>query len=196
MSSFSPIITLNGRPGAGKSTVAHALAKRLGYHVLDVGQLRRREAKRRNLTLAAFNAWSEKHPEAGDRAFDRALVRAARRQKRVIITSRTAFHFLPESFKVYLHVAPREGARRSLEDHHDRINEVGERPTIASILRLHRQRILSDTRRYQKLYGVNIFLRRNYDFILDTSRIPIPRMVQAVARAYRAWQEKGRKEKG
>ncbi len=185
----STIITLNGRPGAGKTTVAKALAKRLGYRVLDVGQLRRREARRRGMTLAEFNSWSMKHPLAGDKAFDRALVRTARRQKRVIITSRTAFHFLPESFKVFLDVTPREGARRALEDQHERSNEVGEQPSIARIQRLHRQRIRSDTRRYQKLYGINIFLRRNYDFTLNTSRIPIPTMVEAVARAFRTWKK-------
>jgi CMP/dCMP kinase len=182
------IITINGRPGAGKSTVAETLAKRLGFRVLDVGGLRRKEARRRHMTLAAFNSWSEAHPDAGDKAFDRALVRAARRQGKVVITSRTAFHFLPESFKVYLDVSTREGARRALEDRHERANEVGARPTIPTIMRLQRQRVRSDTRRYQKLYGIDIFQRKHYDFVLNTTRIPIPTMVRDVAQAYRKWR--------
>lgn len=184
------IVTINGRPGAGKSTVAHALAKRLGYRVVDVGQWRRKEAQRRGMTLAAFNAWAEKHPKAGDWAFEQRFIRAVRRNPRTIVTGRVAFHFLPESFKVFLDVAPREGARRSLEDRHDRVNEIGVRPTIATIMRLHRQRIQSDTRRYRKLYGINIFLRRNYDFVLNTSRIPIPQMVKTVSQAFQTWKRK------
>ncbi len=197
MSRNSPsIITINGKPGAGKTTVAEKLAARLHTHVLDIGKLRRQEARRRNMTLAAFNTWSEQHPKAGDRSFDTALVQAARKQKRVVITSRMAFHFLPESFKVFLDVSPRVGAQRALTDKHDRVIEVGVRPTVAHIQRLHQQRMRSDTRRYRKLYGVNIFRLTSYDYVLNTTHIPIPIMVSKVAKAFRSWQKEQEKKKG
>ena len=63
------IITISGNIGSGKSTIAKRLAKSLRYPALDVGGMRRAEAKRRGMTLAAFNAWAEKHPKAGDWAF-------------------------------------------------------------------------------------------------------------------------------
>src|SRR5436190_20992940 len=44
------IITLDGRAGAGKSSVAKALAKRLGFEFLDTG------AMYRAVTLAALRA--------------------------------------------------------------------------------------------------------------------------------------------
>ena len=34
-----PIITIDGPSGSGKGTIAHRVAARLGYHVLDSGSL-------------------------------------------------------------------------------------------------------------------------------------------------------------
>ncbi|MEE4661254.1 MAG: (d)CMP kinase, partial [Halieaceae bacterium] len=36
-----PVITIDGPSGAGKGTIAHLLADRLGYHLLDSGSLYR-----------------------------------------------------------------------------------------------------------------------------------------------------------
>jgi len=183
------IITINGNIGSGKSSVAKHLAKKFHYQLLDIGHLRRKEAKRRGLTLAQFNAWSEKHPDAGDRAFDRAIVQTARRKRNIVVSSRTAFHFLPESFKVFLWVSEREGARRTLKNQKERRNEVIAGSSLASLVRQHRQRIRSDTRRYKKLYGLNIFSRRNYDLFLNTTHLPLAKVVHRVKQAFFTWQK-------
>ena len=36
-----PVITVDGPSGAGKGTIAHLLAEKLGYHLLDSGALYR-----------------------------------------------------------------------------------------------------------------------------------------------------------
>jgi CMP/dCMP kinase len=41
MSDSLPVITVDGPSGAGKGTIAHLLAKRLGWHLLDSGALYR-----------------------------------------------------------------------------------------------------------------------------------------------------------
>jgi CMP/dCMP kinase len=182
------LITLNGKPGSGKSTVARALAQKLGYPMLDVGHLRRDAARQRGLHLDAYNVWAEKHPAAGDRAFDRAMVAKARQSKNLLISSRTAFHFLPESFKVFLDVSFREGARRVFQNLGRKRNEGSRLTSKASVERSIRQRVASDTRRYRRLYGFRIFDRRHYDFVFNTSRIPIPTVVRKVESAFRSWQ--------
>ena len=183
------IITISGNIGSGKSTVAKRLAKRLAYPTLDVGALRRAEAKRRGMTLAAFNAWAEKHPKEGDWAFEQKFIRTARRKKNIIVTGRVAYHFLPESFKVFLKVSAREGARRTLANQKDRPNEFHADVSLTSLIRLHAQRIRSDVRRYRKSYHLNILDLKQYDYILDTSRIPIPTVVKRVTTAFRSWQK-------
>ncbi|MFA6042923.1 MAG: (d)CMP kinase [Patescibacteria group bacterium] len=182
------IITISGAIGSGKSSVSRALAKQLKYRQLDVGHLRRAEATKRGLTLHAFNAWAEAHPDAGDRAFDKALVKEARKYPNLVLSSRTAFHFFPRAFNVFLDVAPREGARRVLADQKNRKNEVGELPTLTQIMKINKQRVKSDTRRYKRLYGVNVFLRKQYSFVLDTTKIPLRQVISKVKKAYREWE--------
>jgi cytidylate kinase len=183
------IITISGNIGSGKSTVAKRLAKRLGYPMLDVGALRRAEAKRRGMTLAAFNTWAEKHPKAGDWAFEQKFIRTARAKKNIIVTGRVAYHFLPESFKVFLKVSEQEGARRTLASQKDRPNEIKVGASLTSLMRLHDKRVSSDRKRYRKLYHIDLFKMNQYNFVLDTSRIPIPTVVKRVTAAFRLWQK-------
>jgi len=184
------IITISGNIGSGKSTVAKRIAKSLGYPTLDIGGLRRAEAKRRGMTLAAFNAWAEKHPKAGDWAFDQKFIRTARRKRNIIVTGRVAYHFLPESFKVFLKVSARESARRTLANQKDRPNEFIAGISLASLIRLHQQRFRSDVCRYRKLYNLNILDLHKFDYVLDTSRMPIPKVVSRVKTAFHTWQKR------
>lgn len=186
------IITINGRPGSGKSTTTQLLAKALRFKTIDVGQLRRRAAKQHGMTLHEFNVWSEKHPNAGDRAFDRALIAMVKRTKNVVVSSRTAFHFFPQAFNVFLDVSPTVGAKRIQADQQDRSVETGKLRSLRAIQAAAVKRVRNDSRRYRKLYGIDIFQKRNYSYILNTTRIPIPQVVRKVQAAFRAWQKPGK----
>ncbi|MCX6741353.1 MAG: AAA family ATPase, partial [Candidatus Parcubacteria bacterium] len=45
------IITLSGKPGSGKTTVAKILAEKLGYKFYSTGDLRGQMAMKRGLTI-------------------------------------------------------------------------------------------------------------------------------------------------
>src|SRR5262249_32736720 len=65
------LITISGLPGSGKTTVARVLSRRLGMPHIYAGDLFRKEAVERGMTLEDFNRLAER-----DHSIDRA--RAAR----------------------------------------------------------------------------------------------------------------------
>jgi len=56
------IITIGGTAGSGKSSVAKELAKRLGYKFYSAGDVRRKYALSKGISLAELNKQGEKDP--------------------------------------------------------------------------------------------------------------------------------------
>ena len=71
------IVTVSGEIGAGKSTVARALAAALGLQYLSAGEVFREEARRRGVSLDELGRLAEADP-AIDRALDAMQVERAR----------------------------------------------------------------------------------------------------------------------
>ncbi|MFH0804989.1 MAG: AAA family ATPase, partial [Patescibacteria group bacterium] len=105
------IITISGKPGSGKSTVAERLAAALGYRRYYVGAMRREAARKRGMTLAEFNTLGETDHRT-DTEFDEQVRQLGQREDNFIIEGRVAFKFIPQSLKVFVDVDEAEGARR------------------------------------------------------------------------------------
>jgi CMP/dCMP kinase len=189
------IITINGRPGSGKSAVTSGLAKELRFSQIDMGKIRRRAIHQSGKTLLEFNQWALTHPDAGDKVFDRLLVREVRQKRNVVVSSRTAFHFFPHAFNVYLDVSPLESAKRIFKSRAGRHDEKTGTLTLQSTRRFVAQRVREERIRYRKLYGVDIFDKKNYTYALDTTKIPIPKVIQLVRMAFLDWSKQKKKKR-
>ncbi|NCQ16445.1 hypothetical protein GW814_02210, partial [Candidatus Falkowbacteria bacterium] len=108
-----------------------------------------------------------------DYELDRYVKRLEKKYKNFIIDSRTAWHFLPKSIKIYTTVDKKIGAERVFKElqKSTRRNEGSELRTKQAVLKSHLERKKSDQKRYKKYYGFNLFNKNNYDFILDTSAL-------------------------
>lgn len=177
------IITINGKPGSGKSTVAKKLAETFAFKHYYIGGMRRQAARERGLTLAEFNKLGETD-ESTDKEFDEYIAKVGREQDDFVVEGRTAWHFIPQSLKIFINVSEAEGARRiwgALRDKSqaDR-NEDKDLKSYEDVLASTCARIQSDTLRYKKYYNLEIFDKRNYDLWLEATDLDPDEEFQAV----------------
>lgn len=175
------IITISGMPGSGKSTVAKILARRLRMKRYYVGMMRRKMAREKGMTLAEFNKLGEKE-DWTDRKVDEYQKKLGEKEDNFVIEGRTSFFLIPQSVKVFLDVDMKVGAKRIFDElkKGERGRNEGEFRTLAEAEKSVIERHTSDVRRYKKYYGVDITDKRQYDMIIDTSRLTPAQAVKKI----------------
>ncbi len=167
------IISFNGDHGSGKSTIAKKLAKDLGYERFYMGKIFRNMAKEEGASYADFLELLKKD-SSYDKKVDAYVVDLANTKDNFIIESRTAWHFIPTSFKIYLKVDEKEGAKRMFADYLEtehRKNESNSIKSLEDILRISRHRKEEDDKRYKKIYDIDTNDMSQYDLVLDTTNL-------------------------
>ncbi|MBI4149228.1 cytidylate kinase family protein [Candidatus Woesearchaeota archaeon] len=171
------IITLSGTPGSGKSTVAKLLARRLELKHYSVGDLRGKMALEKGMTIDELNALGEKESWT-DQDADEYQRKLGKSEDNFIIDGRLSWHFIPHSFKVFLNVDKKEGAKRIFRA--VKRPDEKEYKSAAEVLKEAQKRIASDKKRYKKYYGINPYLKRHYDLWIDTTRIPSEKVAEKI----------------
>jgi len=171
------IVTISGQAGSGKSTVAKILAKRLGFRHYSIGDLRRRIAEKKGITMAELNRLGESDP-ATDKEPDEYQKRLGEKEDNFVIDGRTSFHFIPHSFKIYLDARLEVRADRVFKS--ERATETFKNIEETKLALVERE--TSDTLRYKKYYNINCFDRKHYDLVLNTSDIPASKVVDKICK--------------
>jgi len=169
------IITISGEPGAGKTTAGKLLAKKLGYEFISAGEIRRRLAKERGWDIHKLNEIGEIQ-DWTDREVDEYIRKLGETRDNIIVESRIAYHFIPQSVKIYLKVDPRVGAKRIVNS--GRADE--KYPDLEEAVKRLQERVKSDARRYKKYYGIDFPDFRKFDLILDTTNLGIEEVLERI----------------
>jgi len=178
------IITISGLPGSGKSTVGKMLAEKLGYRFYSVGDLRGKWALEKGMTINELNELGE-NEEWTDKKADECQTEIGKRDDNLVIDGRLAFHFIPNSFKVFLAVDPDEGARRIFKDNSGKRSDekkVGLKQLRSGL----EERIKSDEKRYKKYYGLDFRDKGHYDLVIDTTRLEPDEVVSKILKAIKS----------
>src|ERR1035437_6878459 len=108
------IITICGGLGSGKSSTAKLVAQKLGFKHFSSGDFFRQVGLELGLSINEVNKRAETDKKI-DEMTDQKL-RDMHNSEKVVIDSRTAFHWIPESFKVYLDLSPDIAKERILHN--------------------------------------------------------------------------------
>jgi cytidylate kinase len=174
------IITICGGLGSGKSSTAKLVAQKLGYKHFSSGDLFRQVGLEMGLSINEINKKAETNPEI-DKKTDEKL-RNLRNENKLVIDSRTAYHWIPESFKIYLDL-PQEIAKDRV------VNSLKENPLrmaseqVSSPEEAYKkmtERFESEQKRYWDLYKINNKDKTNFDLIIDTNQNNLEKVVDLV----------------
>lgn len=177
------LITLWGKAGSGKSTVAKKLAEKLGYEVISIGNMKRQLAAEMWLDIQSFNLLGEK-PENRE-TFD---LKYEEYQKglplngKIILDSRLGFYAQPKAFRILLDVQDKVAAQRILGD--QRSTETAK--DLAQSLQEVKKRNKADQERYIKLYNIDIRDHKNYSLVIDTSDKTIDEIIKTIEKNLKA----------
>ena len=181
------IITIAGTLGSGKSSTSDGVAESLEYGRFSSGDFMRAVAVQRNMSLMELSKEAET-----DKTIDEAIdaeVRKAGEKEHIVIDSRLAYHWIPESFKVYLELSPDIAKTRILNDlknnslRRESENSLTEEEIYEKII----TRRESEKKRYMEMYGLDYTDPKNFDLIVDTNKHNLAEVIQIIKRAYLNW---------
>jgi len=184
------IISITGTLGSGKSSTAKLVAKELGYQHFSAGDFFRNIGLKLGISVNEVNKRAETDPEID--VLTDAEVKKVGEMKKVVIDSRMAYHFIPESFKVYLNLPPKIAKERILNNLRENTlrqrSEAAESPEEIYEKIMHR--LESEKKRYLELYGVDRTDLSKFDLIIDTNKNNLKQVVQQVISEYRKWHSR------
>lgn len=171
-----PLITISGPPASGTSTLTQNLAEEFDFEVINGGDIFRRIASEKDLTLAELTKLSEED-DSIDKELDQRLEDiisshiSGNREPNgegLIVESRLAgWHADGKAdLSVYLH-APIEVRAERIDKREESVSELGERER-------------SEAKRYKEYYGIDISDLSIYDIVIDTSNSSIDSTFETV----------------
>jgi cytidylate kinase len=183
------IITIAGAPGGGKSSTADLVAQKLGFQRFSSGNFMRQIALDTGMSLNELNKKAQ-NDDSIDKKIDREVRKAGEMQK-IVIDSRLAFHWIPESFKVYLDLPAEIAKERILNDLKENKlrRESEESSTVDEIYKKITSRLESEKQRYKELYNIDHTDKNNFDLVIDTNKNNLEQVVDIIVAEYKKWRE-------
>jgi CMP/dCMP kinase len=169
------IITISGKAGSGKSTVAKELAKKLNLKHYSIGDLMRQLAKEKKISLSKLSKLAEKD-DSIDLELDKKTI-DLRENDNFVIDGRLTAYFLPFSnLKVFLDCNDKVRAERILKDNREDEKSKNSRELVKKI----KNREQSERKRYTKLYSIDYYDKKLYDLMIDTTSLSIEEVLEEI----------------
>ncbi|TRZ67987.1 MAG: AAA family ATPase [Methanothrix sp.] len=172
------IITVSGPPGSGTTTLAREMAKELGLDWINSGDLFRKIAQDRNMSLKELGRLAEQSPEI-DYQIDDAQKKIADEQGGVF-EGRLSGHLLDADLKILLRASMGVWAERIVAREGGLVEDVFQEGKI---------RNECEVRRYKKYYNIDLDDREVYDLVIDTDTWDAKGVLEIALAAARALKD-------
>ncbi len=167
------IITISGPPGSGKSTLAKSLSSRLGMELISVGDIFRKQAEDRCMSLEEFGLLAKQNEDI-DRKLDEEQKKIANEKDNLILEGRLSGFLVDANLKVWL--------KAPFEVRAERIARREEKPiNRAKAETLEREKC--EKERYLRYYNIDTNDLSVYDLVIDSSRWSAEEISEIVAKA-------------
>ena len=168
------VIAVSGLPGSGKTSLARKLAEKLGLRYLSLGEIFRKLARERKLSLEELSRIAEEDASI-DKAIDDKAVEEASKGCIVVDGHISAWTLENTAHLKVLVTAPVEVraeriARRDGKSFEEALTEI-------------RVREESESRRFMKFYGINIFDSSVFDLVINSERFNEEEVLEIVMTA-------------
>lgn len=182
------VISITGKPCSGKSTIAKLLEKDYGFKRISMGDMFKEEAKRRGMSTEEFTSFRV-NDSSFDVYMDKQIPSFIKKfdGQNVIIESRVAWHFLPDSFKVFIDLDEDEIAKRLVDS--DRVGkekytdfDEAKRSTIS--------RWNNELEVYKKTYDIDCSDLTNYDLVLNSKNKTPQQLADKICKSFQKFLKK------
>jgi len=168
-------ITISGKAGSGKSTVAKLLSEKLKLNHYSIGDLMR--------AIAAEKGIKDRFI---DFELDNKLKELGKSKDNFVVDGRLTAFFIPNAdIKVFLEADDKVRAERILKD--NRKQEKGK--SLKDVVINIRKREESEKKRYKKYYGVDYTKKKLYNFVIDTTKLNPNEVVEKIIGIVRTKQK-------
>ena len=159
-------ITISGKAGSGKSTVAKLLSEKLKLRHYSIGDLMRVMAKEKGMSLLELNKLAEKDKSI-DFELDEKLKELGRAKDNFVVDGRLTAFFIPNAeARVFLDADDKVRAQRILKDRRQQEKSKNLKEAMGKI----KKREESEKKRYKKYYKVDYLDKKLYNFVVDTTK--------------------------
>ncbi len=172
------IITITGKPCSGKGTAAKDFCKKYNFEYICTGDMFRAYAKEFGYdNILAFQEQDLRIKQIDKLVDDKIYeIGRTRANENIVIDSRLAWHFAPNSFKVFIDVDDETAGNRLINANRD----TEKSSTLNEAISKLQSRWNIENERYMELYNVNNLNLKNYDLIIDSSNLTPSEVVEKI----------------
>jgi len=176
-------ITISGPPGSGTTTIAKKISEELEIPLVSAGNLFRKLARERGMTVEEFGRYAESNPDI-DMLIDRTQKEEAASLDRCVVEGRLSGWIVDNATLKVLIFADDKVRFERIAKRERKSVEVARQETIS------RENI--ERERYRKYYGIEIENWSIYDLIINSTSFKPEEVVGIILKAleYRVEREK------